>query len=87
MQGAETVLGPIQEVSAPTEIVSSDPSEQQQTDKQEKDSEKNGDDDDGSASAALGLINTGPVQLKGELEQPVTSGGMDTMIDDPGTSD
>jgi hypothetical protein len=66
--------------------VNNDPSEQQQAEKQDKDSEKNG-DDESSASASLGLINTAPVQLKNELEEPVTSGGMDTMIDNPGVPD
>ena len=86
MQGAETVLGPIQEVSSPTELVAAvDPVQDQQEQKQEKDSEES--DDQGSAEAALGLINTSPVQLKNDLEQPVTSGGMDTMNVDPGTPD
>jgi len=55
----------------------------------EKESEKKkaDSDDDGSVSTALGLINSGPVQLKNDLEQPVTSGGMDTMIENPGTPD
>jgi len=57
-------------------VVASDPSDQQQA-QNEKKSGKGDDDDDGSADAALGLINTGPVQLKTDLEQPVTSGGMD----------
>ena len=44
-------------------------------------------DDQGSAEAELGLINTSPVQLKNDLEKPVTSGGMDTMNVDPGSPD
>jgi hypothetical protein len=58
----------------------------QEKDKKSEDSDE--DSDDGSVDAALGLINTGPVQLKNDLEQPVTSGGMDTMteIPNPGSS-
>jgi hypothetical protein len=54
--------------------------------KSEKESDKKDQNDDGSTDASLGLINAAPVQLKLDLEQPVTSGGMDTMIDNPGTS-
>lgn len=57
--------------------------EQQQGQKESNKKDKN---DDGSTDAALGLINTAPVQLKTDLEQPVTSGGMNTTVDDPGTS-
>ena len=86
MQGAETILGPIQEVTSPTDIVSAmDPVQDQQEQKQEKDAEQS--DDQGSAEAELGLINTSPVQLKNDLEKPVTSGGMDTMNVDPGSPD
>jgi hypothetical protein len=85
VQSAETVLGPIEQVGSPAELVSADPSQDQQEQKQDKDSEKS--DDDGSADAALGLINTGPVQLKTDLEQPVTSGGMTTTNLDPGSPD
>ena len=86
MQGAETILGPIQEVTSPTDIVSAmDPVQDQQEQKQDKDAEQS--DDQGSAEAELGLINTSPVQLKNDLEKPVTSGGMDTMNVDPGSPD
>jgi hypothetical protein len=74
-----------QQVSQPSQIATVDPSDQQQEQKQEKDQGEDG--DDGSADAALGLINTGPVQLKTDLEEPVTSGGMNTMIDEPGNPD
>jgi hypothetical protein len=60
--------------------------DQTQADK-ESDEKEGADDDDGSVNAALGLINTGPVQMKSDLEQPVTSGGMDTMTEIPGTPD
>ena len=53
----------------------------------EKDKDKADNDDDGSTDAALGLINTAPVQLKNDLEQPVTSGGMDTGTQGPGPQD
>jgi hypothetical protein len=53
--------------------------------KQEKDQGQG--EDDGSNDAALGLINTGPVQLKKDLEQPITSGGMNTTIEEPGKPD
>jgi len=62
-----------------------DPSETAQQQGQ-KEADKKNQDDDGSTDAALGLINEAPVQLKTDLEQPVTSGGMDTMIDNPETS-
>ena len=83
--GAEAVLGPIQQVNSPAELVVADPSQDQQEQKQDKDSKKS--DDDGSADASLGLINTAPVQLKNDLERPVTSGGMTTTNVDPGTPD
>ena len=84
----------------PTEIVIADPSqdvqEQQQAAQQAQGQEegegkdkdkKQADSDDGSTDAALGLINTAPVQMKNDLEQPVTSGGMDTGPQGPGPSD
>jgi hypothetical protein len=83
------VLGPIQQVTAPADVVvAADPIDQeQQSEQAKKDSDKSEDSDDGSVDVALGLINTGPVQLKTELEEPVTSGGMNTMIEDPGITD
>jgi hypothetical protein len=83
------VLGPIQQVTAPADVVvAADPIDQeQQSEQAKKDSDKSEDSDDGSVDVALGLINTGPVQLKTELEEPVTSGGMNTMIEDPGLTD
>ncbi|HWJ37955.1 MAG TPA: hypothetical protein VNR86_04255, partial [Sphingomicrobium sp.] len=84
-QGAESILGPIQQVGSPSDLASADPSETEQQ-KGEKESEKKDQNDDGSTDPSLGLINSGPVQLKTDLEQPVTSGGMNTMIDNPGTS-
>jgi hypothetical protein len=65
--------------------VPADPAEQQQAEAQQQSKKKDkGDDtDDGSVDAALGLINSGPVQLKSDLERPVTSGGMETTIDGP----
>ena len=66
--------------------MAADPSEQQQQAQEEKKSDKGDSDDDGSADAALGLINTGPVQLKTDLQQPVTSGGMDVFDVVPETS-
>lgn len=72
-------------MGSPSELASTDPSEAEQQ-KSEKESDKRNKDDDGSNDPSLGLINSDPVQLKTDLEQPVTSGGMDTMIDNPGTS-
>jgi hypothetical protein len=66
---------------------SDDQSQGQQEAEKESDKKKADKDDDGSTDASLGLINAGPVQLKNDLEQPVTSGGMDTMVENPGTSD
>jgi hypothetical protein len=83
------VLGPIQQGSSPGQVTTPDPTRQQQEQEQQQDQEKDQADgnEDGSVDAALGLINSGPVQLKNDLEQPVTSGGMDTMIENPGTPD
>jgi hypothetical protein len=67
-----------------------DPVDQQQEQQEaqaEKKSDKSEEGDDSGVDASLGLINTGPVQLKSDLEQPVTSGGMDTLNLDPGTPD
>ena len=44
-------------------------------------------DDDSGVDPSLGLLNIGPVQLKRDLEQPVTSGGMNTSVEDPPTRD
>jgi len=58
-----------------------------QANSEEKDKKSDdSDDDDGSVDVSLGLINTAPVQLKSDLEEPVTSGGMDVMNDTPDTS-
>ena len=91
------MLGPIEQVSNPvTEIATADPSQQQQEQQQaesqqsqgkKKDKGESDDSDDGSTDAALGLINSGPVQVKTDLEQPVTSGGMDTANQGPGPQD
>ena len=86
MQSSETILGPIQQAAGSSDIVAADPSEQEQQ-QGEKKSDKKGDSDDSGVDASLGLINTAPVQLKTDLEQPVTSGGMETMNEIPGNSD
>jgi hypothetical protein len=83
VQGSESILGPIQQATSPIEMATSDPSQQQQEQQQQQQEQKKekgdaDDSDDGSNDASLGLINSGPVQLKNNLEQPVTSGGMDT---------
>ena len=44
-------------------------------------------DDDSGVDPSLGLLNIGPVQLKREFEQPVTSGGMNISVDDPSVRD
>ena len=88
MQSNEAVLGPIQQVGSPADMVTvADPVDQQQQEQQQEksaDKQKSGDDSDDTADTNLALINTGPVQTKSDLEQPVTSGGMDTMIENPG---
>ena len=86
MQGAETILGPIQQLASPSDLVTADPSEREQQ-QAEKESDKKSDSDDSGVDASLGLINAAPVQVKSDLEQPVTSGGMETMIEGPGTPD
>ena len=96
MQSSETVLGPIQGISSPgtnaAAAAGADPSQDQQEQQQEqaeKKSDKKGDSDsdDSGVDASLGLITSGPVQWKPDLEQPVTSGGMETTIETPGTED
>jgi hypothetical protein len=87
VQAAATILGPVQQVGSPGAVVgdeASAPEQQQQA--AEKESNKKDENDDGSTDAALGLINSAPVQVKTELEQPVTSGGMDTNSPGPGLS-
>ena len=82
MQSAETVLGPIQGISSPASAAADAvaDSTQQEQEQSEKKSDKNGDEsDDSGVDASLGLINSAPVQVKTDLEQPVTSGGMETM--------
>ena len=86
MQASETILGPIQQAAGPSNLATADPSEQEQQ-QSEKESDKEGDSDDSGVDASLGLINTAPVQVKSDLEQPVTSGGMETMIEGPGSPD
>ena len=86
MQASESILGPIQQVTSPSELVTADPTEQEQQQAESK-SDKKSDNDDSGVDAALGLINSAPVQLKNDLEQPVTSGGMETMNEGPGGPD
>jgi hypothetical protein len=83
------VLGPIATVTNPSDaVVPPDPTDQaeqqQSAEKKEGSNDDSSDSDDGSNDPSLGLINTGPVQLKNDFDEPVTSGGMDTMIDNPG---
>jgi hypothetical protein len=93
--GAESILGPVNQVSSPSQVTTvTDPVdqklEQEQSQQEQKDSDESGDDDsegDAGTDSSLGLINSGPVQLKNDLETPVTSGGMDTVIVEPGTPD
>jgi len=92
VQGAESILGPVNQVSSPSQVAAvADPVDQKLQQEQKQESDEGGDDDDGSGDAgtdsSLGLINSGPVQLKNDLETPVTSGGMDTVIVEPGTPD
>jgi hypothetical protein len=96
VQGAESIPGPVNRVSSPSQTATvTDPVDQKLTQEesmqeQKQDSDDSGDDDgggDAGTDSSLGLINSGPVQLKNDLETPVTSGGMDTMIVEPGTPD
>ena len=86
MQGSETILGPIQQIASPADLTAPDPSEPEQQ-QGEKESDKKSDNDDSGVDSSLGLINTAPVQLKTDLEQPVTSGGMETTSEIPETPD
>ena len=96
MQSAESILGPVNRVSSPSQTTTvTDPVDQKLTQEESKqeqkqDSDEGGDEDgdsDAGTDSSLGLINSGPVQLKNDLETPVTSGGMDTLIVEPGTPD
>jgi hypothetical protein len=87
VQAAATILGPVQEVTGPGAAVADEASApEQQQQEAEKESNKKDENDDGSTDAALGLINSAPVQVKTDLEQPVTSGGMETNSPGPGLS-
>jgi hypothetical protein len=87
VQASETILGPVQEVSSPSSLLSDETSTPEQQQQQaQKESNKKDENDDGSTDASLGLINSAPVQVKTNLEQPVTSGGMDTNSPGPGPS-
>ena len=89
MQAAETVLGPINGTSSPaslTEAVIADSSEQEQQ-QAEDNADKKGDSDDSGVDSTLGLLNAGPIQMKTDLEQPVTSGGMETTSGNPSDQD
>jgi hypothetical protein len=68
------------------DITPPDPVDQQQ--QQEESDKKSGksDSDQSDVDAALGLISTGPVQVRSDLDQPVTSGS-DIFTEGPGTSD
>ena len=79
------MLGPIEQVSDPTLIASSDPTEAAQQQSEEPDKKKSKDDDSG-VDPSLGLLNAGPVQKNSDVDQPVTSGGMNTTVEDPQTS-
>jgi len=84
------VLGPIQGISSPAAAAAGAvaDSTQQEQEQSEKKSDKNGDgSDDSGVDASLGLINSAPVQVKTDLEQPVTSGGMETMAENPASPD
>jgi hypothetical protein len=70
-------------LTSPSEsVVAADPSDQQQ---EEKKSDKSGDSDESGVDASLGLINTAPVQLHSDLDEPITSGS-DIFSEGPGTT-
>jgi len=68
------------------EAMAADPSEQEQQKAEDK-SDKSKDSDDSGVDSSLGLLNAGPVQMKIDLEQPVTSGGMETTSGNPDSQD
>jgi len=68
------------------EAAAPDPSEHEQQQAEDK-SDKKGDSDDSGVDSSLGLLNAGPVQMKTDLEQPVTSGGMGTTSGNPDSKD
>jgi hypothetical protein len=77
-------------LTSPSEsVVAADPSDQQQQEQsqeQSEDKKKSGDDSDESGvDASLGLINTVPVQLHSDLDEPITSGS-DIFSEGPGTT-
>jgi hypothetical protein len=72
-------------LTTPSEsVVAADPSDQQQQ-QEEKKSDKSDDSDESGVDASLGLINTVPVQLHGDLDEPITSGS-DIFSESPGTT-
>jgi hypothetical protein len=88
-QQAEAQQQPENQTPSQEEQRARDETETQQAEAgKESDKKKSSADDDGSVNAALGLINTGPIQLKNDLEEPVTSGGIgiDLFGGSPGTS-
>jgi hypothetical protein len=88
VQASETVLGPIQGIASASagSTAAVDPIEKEQ-EQAEKKSDKKGDSDDSGVDSSLGLINSAPVRVKTDLEQPVTSGGMETTSENPGNPD
>jgi hypothetical protein len=94
VQSSATVLGSVEGIASAGSTAAAgagaDPTQEQQEQQQaEKKSDKNGDSegDDSGVDPSPGLINSGPVQKKIDLEQPVTSGGMETMNEGPASPD
>ena len=89
IETVSALLGPIQGVSSPAASAGAgaDPTQQEQEQSEKKSDKKGDESDDSGVDASLGLINSAPVQVKTDLEQPVTSGGMETMGENPASPD
>lgn len=83
MTGAENILGPIGEMTSPLDLGSNDPSDSPSDQNSDEDSDDSGDDQT-NVDAALGLVNTGPVNLDQPVDEPITSGGDGGFGDGPG---
>jgi hypothetical protein len=79
LSGAESILGPIGEMSSPLDTAANE-----QDGDQSEDEDSDEGDDESSVDATLGLVNTGPVNIDQPVDEPITSGGDGGFGDGPG---
>ena len=70
-------------MSSPLDLGSGDQSSQDSDDSDDSDSDDSGDSQT-NVDATLGLINTGPVNVSPQVDEPITSGGDGGFSDGPG---